>query len=167
MTQATEKKSTRVIQRDNTELASEESILTKTELALAKELDAVFYLADEQIPNSYIDIGMDAYGYMVKKPVYDDENPKYIQQEMLKINMFNPKSLITEEVHHYVTPLLKKRFAHQYRRFIEGDAYQAHIKSEVEMRNDALAAELAEMREQLKALMAGATKEVGATKKEK
>lgn len=148
-----DKKSTRVIQRDNTELASEESILTKQELAFSKELDAVFYLADEQVPNSYIDIGIDAYGFMVQKPVYDDANPKYIQQEMVKINMFNPKSLIAEEVHHYATPFQKKKYSNQYRKFIEGDAYQAHMKSEAELRNDALAAELAEMREQVKALM--------------
>lgn len=140
------------INRANDQIDAETSILNTAELAASRRLNANFYIAEIQVPNEH-KLVSNINGVETFEPVFDDLNPKYQEFEMLSIKTVGKETGITEEVIHYVTPFLIKRFPEQYKKFKLGSDYKETVSKE-QAKMDAMAAELEQMKAQMAALLA-------------
>ena len=110
----------RTILAENTVQSSYAAILTPEELEASRYVNAEFYTASVQIPNSYDVVAKDALGNDVRSAVYDHTNPQFQDFDMVRVRTFDSASGITTEVDHYVSPFHIARWPDRWKAYKAG-----------------------------------------------
>lgn len=100
--------------------ASFDQILTPEELEASRFINAEFYTASVQVPNSHTFVGKDERGNDITEAYYDHSDPKFQDFDMVRVRVFDSSSGITTEVDHYVSPFHVARWPDRWKAYKAG-----------------------------------------------
>lgn len=107
----------RVLYSENPQEEADYSVLTPDQIEHSKLINAEFYVAAVQVPNSYV---KNADG--VNEPVYDHSNPVFKDFDMVRVVLPEKDSGGQTIVDQYVTSFHIKRWPERWRAFKSGQS---------------------------------------------
>lgn len=104
---------------ENTQDSANAGILDAEQLELSKLVNARFYCAEIQVPNTYVK-KTDVNGNETTEAVWDHNDPKFADFDMVETTQTNPDSGMNTVTHQFVTSFHITRWPERWRAYKDG-----------------------------------------------